>query len=839
MESLTKYLLLASLIVSVQLISLAGTVGIIEGKAFDKATREPIPGVNILLVGTTSGASSDREGRFQIGNVPGGMYDLTATLIGYRTIRLRGVRVIADLRSRVEFAMEESPVQIGEVDIIAPSPPILKDVTGTVHTISNKEIEALPVSSFLDVVALQPGVTSDLHFRGGKSSESLYLVDGLPIQDVIGGGVGTDLPRSSIVSLKVETGGYEAEYGNALSGIVNIITNNGSNENEFTVRGEKDDILTGEQTDHTSEGEVSAGGPIIQDKLFYFGSGSFTLSDTRYWQDLSRFFSSPVTKQFTGFAKLTYQWSPAIKMSAQILGSSRDWRDYEFNWRFNLTGLPPELRHAYRAAFMFSHTVSPKFFYSASISQYSNRTHVGPADKSQVDTTMYQYDFFLRYVIGGNRSWWAESRQTINTLKADFTYQFSEHHLLKAGGEFNLYSVYSDILKYEPQTNIWGKPFLNKPLFNYSSDYSYYPASGSAYLQDKVELTEEGMLLNFGIRYDMLNPRAERPAAERVPISPDEYQTTITGYVPASIKQLISPRVGFSAPFAERGYLFINYGHYVQFPLFDYLYSGLNNVSLQKGVGALVGNPDLQPEKTKAWEFSAKYAFKNDIVLSVTYFDKTTYNQVDVKTFIPSTARAAGNFGFAEFVNNPFAKAQGVEFLIAREKHEWLTGSISYTFMTAEGLSQDARQGLTYYEWGFAPPPKLFPLSWDQRHSLKVIVNAKLPWEADLAVLWTFSTGRPYTFYPTLDGYTPLDSTLKFVPNNARMPDVSNLEIKASKRIHVTDELLLICFLDMRNVFDRRNVLWMDSSGRIGGELGDISAWDTPRRARLGLRMEF
>jgi len=80
---------------------------------------------------------------------------------------------------------------------------------------------------------------------------------------------------------------------------------------------------------------------------------------------------------------------------------------------------------------------------------------------------------------------------------------------------------------------------------------------------------------------------------------------------------------------------------------------------------------------------------------------------------------------------------------------------------------------------------------------------------------------------------------LKFVPNNARMPDVSNLEIKASKRIHVTDELLLICFLDMRNVFDRRNVLWMDSSGRIGGELGDISAWDTPRRARLGLRMEF
>jgi outer membrane receptor protein involved in Fe transport len=212
---------------------------------------------------------------------------------------------------------------------------------------------------------------------------------------------------------------------------------------------------------------------------------------------------------------------------------------------------------------------------------------------------------------------------------------------------------------------------------------------------------------------------------------------------------------------------------------------------------------------------------------------------VDVKTFIPSTARAAGNFGYAEFVNNPYAKARGLEILISREKHEWLNGSISYTLMNAEGLSQDARQGLEYYQWGFQTPPKLFPLSWDQRHTIKVTVNASLPWESELAILWKFNTGRPYTNYPTLDGFTALDPKMKFVPNNARMADVSILDIKATKRFEIADAVRLTFFLDMRNVLDRRNVVWMDASGRIGGELGDLSAWDYPRRVRVGLTVEY
>jgi outer membrane receptor protein involved in Fe transport len=376
-------------------------------------------------------------------------------------------------------------------------------------------------------------------------------------------------------------------------------------------------------------------------------------------------------------------------------------------------------------------------------------------------------------------------------------------------------------------------------MLNYGTEYSYHPLSGSMFVQDKIELSEEGMLLNFGLRLDYLDPTAKRPAAERVPISEDEYQTNIVNYVPAKKKTILSPRLGFSVPYAEKGYLFINYGHYVQFPLFEQLYSGLNTAQIQKGVGALIGNPDLNPERTKAWEISIKYALEDNTVISATYFDKVTFDQIDVKTFVPTIARIAGDFGFAEFVNNAYARSMGLELLITKETGDWLIGSFSYTLMSTEGLSQDARQGLQYYQWGFEPPPKVFPLSWDQQHTIKAVFNFRLPWESDMIIIWNFNSGRPYTYYPTRDGFTPLDSTLKFLPNNERMSDVHLVQLKVTKRWKISDAINAVFYLDIRNMLNRKNVLWVDSAGKVGGELGDIMAYDSARRTRIGIRIEF
>jgi len=123
-----------------------------------------------------------------------------------------------------------------------------------------------------------------------------------------------------------------------------------------------------------------------------------------------------------------------------------------------------------------------------------------------------------------------------------------------------------------------------------------------------------------------------------------------------------------------------------------------------------------------------------------------------------------------------------------------------------------------------------------------VIAAIQFPWEVTLSSVWTYHTGRPYTFFPSSDGFTPDDSTLTFEPNNARLKHFQVLDAKLSKRGRVGGEnsnLALTLYLDARNLFNTRNVLWVDSSGRVGGELGDLTAWDQGRRVRLGLRMEI
>jgi len=820
----------------------AGTTGSLEGSVRDKKNDEPLVGANILVVGTQLGATANIEGFYNVHNIPAGTYDVRVSFVGYQPVLIREVRITADLKTKLDVSLRAAAVEMEAVEIIAERPPIQKDVTGTVHTASDETFTVLPVTDIADVIGLQPGTTLENNIRGGKTTEVVYLVDGLPVQNLIEGGSGAELPQSSIAQIAVQTGGFDPEYGNALSGVVNVITKRADDRHSFSARIEKDDLFGGQQVDHRNGLDLSASGPVSSD-LTYFGSIDLIHSDTRWWQDLSRFFSSPYGRTYSGLGKLDYTLSPSLRVTGQILYSFKEWRDYEYSWRFNLDGLPSRNQTGYRLAAIVSHTLSEAFFYNASYSRYVLNTDINDDLRGTVDTTLYQWDFFLQYIIDGNRSWWARSQQIHNLVKADFTWRLNEQHLFKFGGEANFQEIFSDIVRYEPVVNVFGKPFINKPLLNYSTDYRYFPRSGSAYIQDKIELSKDGMLLNLGFRYEFLDPRAVRPVAERVPDQNNQYETRIVNTVPASVKHLFSPRIGFAAPFAVHGYLFINYGQYYQFPLFDYLYSGLNNISLRKGVGLLVGNPDLQPEGTRAWEMSIKYALPNGVVLSATYFHKETTNQIDVKTFVPTNARVAGDYGFAEFVNNPFATASGIELMVIKDAGSPLTGSLSYTFMSAEGVSENPRGGLRYYQWGIPVPARPFPLSWDQRHTVKVIATLQLPWDITASSSWEYHTGRPYTYYPSRDGFTPEDPSLEFEPNNARLESFNLLNVKVSKKVVFGTEpdplVKLNVYFDGRNVLNTKNVRWVDSSGRVGGELGDLSAWGPGRRIRLGLRMEL
>lgn len=822
-----------------------GTHGILEGRIVDKETGEPLVAVNVYVLETTYGGASDAEGYYQINNIRAGVYDVRFSIIGYKTVVMRKVTILPDLRTRIDIQMEQTAIELETIEVIAQKPLIQRDLASTAYSIGELKIEKLPVSSFREVVLLQPGTTLEGNVRGGKTSEVLYMVDGLPVQDVISGGLGANLPRSAITGMTITTGGFEAEYGNAMSGVVNVVTKGGTNEPILAARLERDDWLPdawNRQQDRMMEVELTAGGPIVRDRLYYFAANTVTTTDTRWWQDFDRYFQSPVSKEFSGFGKLEALVVRDVRAALQGFYSLRDWRDYEFSWRFNLDGLPPRSRHAYRVAGTVSHTLSDESFYSFTGSLYSLRSRIGEGPKENIGLTPYQYDFFLRYILAGKRNWWADTRQTVYTAKGDFTHHFQRMHLLKVGFEVNQYDILSDVVKYEPQTTYFGKPIETAPFLSFTNRYSYQPVIASAYVQDKIELVRDGSNISFGVRWDFLDPEAERPVVEFIPVTPTEYRQQVVGKVPSKKKSQWSPRISAALPFGLSSFFFLNFGHYFQFPLFDYLYSGVNPAQLSGATrSVLTGNPDLEPERVVAWEMGVKHALNPSVVASFTFFRKSFKNQIDSKTLIPFDSKSAGDYGFASYVNNAEASSTGFEVVLNRERDERLTGSISYSYMVTEGVSESAAQGIQYAQWGFPVAPTAFPLSWDQRHTIKADGEFRLPGgiQANLVVL--FNSPRPYTYYPTRDGFTPLDSTKAFIPNNRRMENVLIVNAKLTKDFVVGEagQYRFSVFADIRNLLNGKNVRWIDSSGRIGGELGDPGAYYDPRRIRLGVRADF
>ncbi len=822
---------------------IAGTKGILEGKVIDKDTDDPLIGVSVSIVGTSIGAATDIEGKFMFNNIDVGTYQVRFTSIGYQPQIYKEVVVRPDLRTTLLIKLTPSTVELREVEVTAERPLIEKDVTSTNFSYGGSKVEALPVRDVQEIMTLFPSVTAEGNVRGGKATEVVYMVDGLPMQNVISGGMSNSLPKSSITEFSVQTGGYEAEYGNALSGVVNIITKRGSDRYSSVVRVERDSWLPVSlvsQTNKLSEAELTLAGPIVKERLHYFTANTYQITDTRWWQDFDKFFASPVVRDFNGMTKLDWTLSSRMRLTGQTIYSIKNFRDYEYSWRFNLSGLPERKQVSDRVSLLFSHTVSDNINYSLNLSYSYMFAGIGGDDKNAMDLTPYQYDFYLQYITTGKRAWWAQNKQQIMTTKGDLNIQLNPLNLLKFGFELNVYDIFSDVLKYDPQTTYFGKVLVDEPLLNYSSSYHYYPRSGAMFLQDKLQIEADGATVNIGFRWDFLDPSSERPVLEALPAdTTGTVHTTVTSYAKASMKQQISPRLGLSFPLAWNVVLVMNYGHYFQFPLFDYLYSGINPSQLKNGISVLVGNPDLKPERTHAWELGVKYGLDEKNMISLTYFKKEFIDQIDSKTFLASKARTAGDYGFAEYVNNAFADAEGIEVVFIRHHSEALSGSIGYTLMRTEGVSDYVNQGLNLAQWGYPVANTPYPLSWDQKHSLKVELDTQLPGDITANFTLSFATGKPYTYFPTKDGFTPLDSTQVFIPNNGRLPSSSTLNVKFSKRIMFSNTMGLMFYGSITNVFNNENARWADSNGRIGGQLGDPSAYYELRRFAFGVKYEM
>lgn len=205
-----------------------GTTGKIAGRVTDRETGEPLFGVNVIVEGTTLGAATDFEGYYTILNVPPGIHNVKASMIGYAPVSINEVRVRIDETSPVNVQMTLEAIETGNVVVIAERNIIKQDVSTSVSAVRPDEIESLPVTSINDVIGLQAGVEEGLVIRGGGADELLFQLDGVTLRDPRNNQPISSVALSSIQEVSIERGGFNAEYGQVRSGIVNIVAKEGS-----------------------------------------------------------------------------------------------------------------------------------------------------------------------------------------------------------------------------------------------------------------------------------------------------------------------------------------------------------------------------------------------------------------------------------------------------------------------------------------------------------------------------------------------------------------------------------------------------------------------------------
>ena len=562
---------------------LAQTTGKIAGRVIDAATGESLPGVNVVIAGTTRGSTTDLDGYYFILSIKPGTYTVRASFIGFATVAVEDVRVMISKTSRVDFALREEVFQGEEVIVTATRPLVQRDLTSTATAVSAERLEALPVLNFSDVINLQAGVV-DGHFRGGRIGEVAYMVDGVPINDVYDQSFAFQVENNAIQEIEIITGTFNAEFGQAQSGVVNIVTKDGGSRYEGSFNAYGGDYVTTDtdlfqrlnQISPTGTYDVqgSLGGPVpgAGDRLTFFASGRFVHDDgylygRRIVQPISAqpgegtlveidgrqvfvpafgdssYVPMNWSEQFTGQLKLTARLFGNNRLSAGVLLQQDQGQNYDHLFQYNPDGIPTTFGDSWSVMATYTQLFGARSFLDLKAAYFRNAVksylYEDPLDPR------YPSDDALR-LLGGNFSFFRggarldhfQRRTKTWVGRLDFTSQVTRRHMVKAGIELRQHDLFLNTFEVKNNSSTGFQPSIPKAGTPDHVTYTHKPVETGAYLQDKMEF--DIMVVNVGVRLDYFEANGEVLEDFGRPLSSPRIKTTA--------KWQISPRFGLAYP---------------------------------------------------------------------------------------------------------------------------------------------------------------------------------------------------------------------------------------------------------------------------------------------------
>ncbi len=851
-----KQALLVIVLLLLSSIGFAQTTGKIAGKVTDATSEEALIGANVLIEGTSFGAAAGLNGEFFIINISPGVYTLRVQMMGYETVLYQDVQVSVNRTTDVHIQMKPTVIE-GEVVVVqAEKVAIKKDQTSTVRNVSSEQMEMLPVENVGQVVAMQAGVVNG-HFRGGRLNEVAYLIDGVEVTESFGGaGRAVDLEPEAVQDLEVITGTFNAEYGKAMSGIVNAVTKGGdvkfhgsfsANLAEFLTP--NDHIFIGmKEMDPTrnQDYKFQLSGPIWGNKITFFtnvryqnnknhlfGVRRFEVDDfsdysgntSESWYSEangdSDYVSMNGSKNTSFMGKLTASPFTNFRISMLYTKNTDEWNGYDHGYKYNPDGTGTTFRTTDMYSLNINHMLSPKLFYELKLSQvdsYYGWYLFKSATDSRYIHDAYNDNSGPGFFTGGQQKGHSERTMIDNSLKFDLTYQMNQRHAFKTGFSYiqhdvdnrwsNIRNKYSGldedgIFYYDYEQNKTIFPNYEAVIYPdssiYSDIYRVKPFEYSGYIQDKMEFEE--MVINVGIRYDYFNPNTLIPSDRRNPANqlnlPD---TKMSTYPKAEAQTQISPRFGLSYQLGKRALLHFSYGHFFQMPPMYAMYENHSFQVAPSDYATTMGNAEIKAEKTVQYEIGLWQEIMEGMGLEVSLFYRDIYDLLSAKVF-----STYNQIEYGLYSNKDYGNVKGLEL-----KYDFNWGNVStflnYTLQYTRGNADNPTQTFNRAGESRDPINRLIPLNWDQRHTLNVTVGYNTK-DYGLTMTGYYNSGAPFTWSPI--GESML-SRVNLYPNNSSRPSRYTVDLNGFYDFQVMKNIKVRISLNVYNLLDQLNEEWVN-----------------------------
>ncbi|HYM81820.1 MAG TPA: TonB-dependent receptor, partial [Candidatus Limnocylindria bacterium] len=542
--------------------------GRIAGKVTEKG--QAVAFANVIVLGTKQGTQTDESGSFVLVGVPVGTVQVQIQAIGYEKL-VQTVAVNAGQTATLNFNLGASRVvkELEEIEVRAEKRIDVKSST-TKQSISAEKLKELPVDNLREAVGVKAGVVAqggELHFRGGRGGEVKFTFDGVEASDPLLGR-GANIANLAVAGTEILSGGFDAEYGNALSGVVVVSTKEGTERFGGEVRWDTDRYGDATKTfNNYDRFTFGFGGPTPIKNLTYFATYEGSFSDTYLRTSLSRprrtlfdfiQLGNRQNNQVNTNFKLAYRADSKNKLTFETINNRSITTPYNHMWSREGfvqvsydtvatagqpdryvpdygTWSPTQEDSTYQPVNLPDHVPTTDDRYQQFTGVWTNQL----SDKSVWTTRLSSLNFKTLTSVGQKEPWEYEvespfywsgnteigtennlffathgdfpvySRRNTTTyaLKTDFSTTHWKQHTVKTGFEMK-YNRVENLSLTLPNVETNGLPGGSR------SDFINYNPEGSTYLQDRWEF--EGLVMNAGLRYDLFTP-GEQVAIEDLP----------------------------------------------------------------------------------------------------------------------------------------------------------------------------------------------------------------------------------------------------------------------------------------------------------------------------------